>query len=230
MLTAADESTASSLVPLIVTCTVVVVPSAAVTVNWSDTESPSFSSSTSLLAVYVHTPALVTENVPFVPATFVCATNVSALSTSAFVSVPPVVSGASVSSRLTAADESTASSLVPLIVSSTVVLVPSAAVTVIWSDTESPTFSPPNALFAVYVHTPALVTENVPFVPATFVCATNVSTLSTSAFVSVPPVVSGASVSSRLAAADESTASSLVPLIVTCTVVVVPSAAVTVGR
>src|SRR3989442_10502336 len=62
--------------------------------------------------------------------------------------------------------------------------------------------------------------ENVPFVPATFVCGTNVCALSTSETVSVPPVLSGALVSDSATVADDRTAASFVPLIVTCTVVV----------
>ena len=54
--------------------------------------------------MYVQAPFEAIENVPFVPATFVCATNVFGLSTSVFVSVPPVVSGALVSERLTDAE------------------------------------------------------------------------------------------------------------------------------
>ena len=71
--------------------------------------------------------------------------------------------------------------------------------------------------------------ENVPFAPTTLVCGTNVCALSTSLTVSVPPVVSGALVSAKATVADESTAASLVPLIVTCTVDVVPSAERTVN-
>ena len=65
--------------------------------------------------------------------------------------------------------------------------------------------------------------------PATFDWATNVCALSTSVMVSVPPVDNGALVSLSTALAELSTAASLVPLIATCTVVVVPSAADTVN-
>ena len=60
--------------------------------------------------------------------------------------------------------------------------------------------------------------------PATFVCGTKVCALSTSDTVSVPPVLSAALVSARAAVAELSTAASLVPLMLTCTVLVVPSA------
>src|SRR2546426_12829171 len=70
--------------------------------------------------------------------------------------------------------------------------------------------------------------ENVPLVPAIFVCGTKVCALSTSLTVSVPPVVNGALVSARVTVAELSTAASFVPLIVTCTVLVVPSADATV--
>ena len=65
--------------------------------------------------------------------------------------------------------------------------------------------------------------------PATFDCVKNVWALSTSVMVSVPPVDNGALVSVSTALAELSTAASFVPLIVTCTVVVVPSAADTVN-
>ena len=89
------------------------------------------------------------ENVPFVPATFVCGTNVCALSTSETVSAPPVLSGALVSDSATVADDRTAASFVPLIVTWTVVVVPSAEATVNVSDADCPTFKLANALFAV---------------------------------------------------------------------------------
>ena len=62
-----------------------------------------------------------------------------------------------------------------------------------------------------------------------FDCATKVCGLSTSEIVSVPPVESGALVSVSTALAELRTAASLVPLIVTCTEVAVPSAADTVN-
>ena len=89
------------------------------------------------------------ENVPLAPATFVCGTKVCALSTSTTISVPPVVSGALVSARATVAELSTAASLVPLMVTCTVVVVPSAEATVKVSDTDWPTFRLSNALLAV---------------------------------------------------------------------------------
>ena len=49
--TVADDNTAASFVPLIVTCTVLVVPSAEATVKVSDTDCPTFRLSKALLAV-----------------------------------------------------------------------------------------------------------------------------------------------------------------------------------
>ena len=89
------------------------------------------------------------ENVPFAPATLVCGTNVCALSTSTTLSVPPVVSGAFVSARTTVAELTTAASLVPLMVTCTVLVVPSAEATVNVSDTDWPTLRLSKALFAV---------------------------------------------------------------------------------
>ena len=89
------------------------------------------------------------ENVPFAPTTLVCGTNVCALSTSVTVSVPPVVSAALVSESTTVAELSTAASLVPLIVTCTVLVVPSAEATVKVSDTDWPRFRLSNALLAV---------------------------------------------------------------------------------
>src|SRR6267378_2795204 len=168
------------------------------------------------------------ENVPLAPATLVCATKVCALSTSETVSVPPVLNAALVSESATVAALSTAASLVPLIVTCTLVVVPSADATVKLSDTDWPTLRLLNALLAVYVQAPFAAIENVPFAPATLVCATKVCALSTSDTVSVPPVVSGALVSDSATVADLNTAASFVPLMVTCTVVVVPSADATV--
>ena len=84
-----------------------------------------------------------------VPATFVCGTKVCALSTSETVSVPPVVSDALVSASATVAELSTAASFVPLIVTWTVEVVPSAEATVKVSDTDWPTFRLSKALLAV---------------------------------------------------------------------------------
>src|SRR5258708_2068218 len=129
------------------------------------------------------------ENVPFAPATLVCGTKVCALSASDTVSVPPVVSGALVSDSATVADESTAASFVPLIVTCTVLVVPSAEATVNVSDTDCPTLRLSNALLAVE---------------------------------------RGGVVSESGTGGDERTAALFEPLIVTCTVLVVPSADATV--
>src|SRR5258708_6051122 len=184
--TAALESTAASLVPLIVTWTVVVVPSAEATVNVSDTDWPTLRLSNALLEVRGQAPVGAIGNVPFGPATFVCGTNVCALSTSDMVSVPPVVSGALVSDRATVAELSTAASLVPLIVTFTVVVVPSAEATVKVSDTDWPTLRLSNAPLAGEVHAPLAAIEKRPFAPATFVCGTKGWAPSTSETVSGP--------------------------------------------
>src|SRR3977135_1377596 len=94
------------------------------------------------------------ENVPFAPATLACATKACALSTSETVSVPPVVSGALVSARTTVAELTTAASLVPLIVTCTALVVPSAEATLKVSDTDWPTFRLSNALLAEQVQAP----------------------------------------------------------------------------
>ena len=83
---------------------------------------------------------------PTVPA---CATKLVGLSKSVDVSVPPVTSAASISSNATTAELRIAASFVPLIVTCTEVLVPSAEATVKVSDTDWPTFRPSNADFAV---------------------------------------------------------------------------------
>ena len=78
----------------------------------------------------------------------VCGTKVCALSRSDTVSMPPVVSGALVSARATVAELTTAASLVPLIVTCTVLVVPSAEATVNVSETDWPTLRLSNAEFA----------------------------------------------------------------------------------
>src|SRR5258708_8993377 len=143
--------------------------------------------------------------------------------------VGPVVRGALVSVRVAAVLESTAASLVPLIVTCTVLVVPSAEATVKVSDTDCPTLRLSNALLAVYVQAPFAAIENVPFVPATLLCTTKVCALSTSLMLSLPAVVSAAFVSASDTLAELRTAASLVPLIVTCTVLVVPSEEATVN-
>ena len=75
---------------------------------------------------------------------------------------------------------------------------------------------------------PSAAIEKTPLAPAAFVCGTKVCGLSTSVIVNVPPVLSGALVSFSAAAALEMTAALFAPLIVTWTVVVVPSAEATV--
>src|SRR5258706_10665771 len=169
------------------------------------------------------------ENVPFAPATLLCGTKVCASSTSDTVSMPPVVSGALVSATDTVAELTTAASLVPLIVTCTVLVVPSAEATVNVSDTDWPTFRLSNALFAVYVQAPFAAIENRPFAPATLLCTTKVCALSTSLMLRLPEVVNAAFVSASDTLAELRTAASLVPLIVTCTVLVVPSAEATVN-
>ena len=60
-----------------------------------------------------------------------------------------MVSGALVSARATVAELNTAASLVPLIVTCTALVVPSAEATVKLSETDWPTFKLSNALLAV---------------------------------------------------------------------------------
>ena len=79
----------------------------------------------------------------------VCATKICGLSTSETVSIPPVVSGTSVSASVTVAELTTAASFVPLMVTCTVLVVPSAAATVNVSDTDWPALRLSNALLAV---------------------------------------------------------------------------------
>ena len=79
----------------------------------------------------------------------VCDTKVCALSTSVTVKLPEVLSTAPVSVSDTAAELRTAASLVPLIVTCTVLVVPSAEATVKVSDTDWPTLRLSNALLAV---------------------------------------------------------------------------------
>ena len=144
------------------------------------------------------------------------------------VSVPPVESAALVSSRATVALERMAASLVPLMVTCTLVSVPSAAATEKVSETEAPTFRLSKALLAVKLQAPALSMLKVPWAPTVPVCATKVAALSTSLMVSAPLVVSAASVSSSATTSADRTAASLVPCRVTVTTCVVPSAVVTV--
>ncbi len=88
------------------------------------------------------------ENVPFAPATLVCGTKVCRSSTSETVSMPPVVSGALLSATDTVAELTTAASLVPLMVTCTVLVVPSAEATVNVSETDWPTLRLSKALLA----------------------------------------------------------------------------------
>ncbi|MCY1303609.1 hypothetical protein D9M70_533240 [compost metagenome] len=92
---------------------------------------------------------------PYWPATLFCTWKVAALSTSLMVRVPPVVSGASDSVRATAALLSTAASLLPLMVTVTLVVVPSAPVTTKVSVSESSVFSSLKAELATKVQLPA---------------------------------------------------------------------------
>jgi hypothetical protein len=77
-----------------------------------------------------------------------CATKVCALSTSLMLSVPPVLSAASVSVRFSVALDTTAASLLPVMLILTVVVVPSALVTVKLSLTVSPVLRLSLALLA----------------------------------------------------------------------------------
>ena len=90
-------------------------------------------------------------NVPFAPATPLCATTcASPSSTSPIESVPPVLIGALLSSKVLVSELTVAKSLVPMIVTFTVPLaVPSWLTTVNWSLITSPAFNSSNAEFAV---------------------------------------------------------------------------------
>ena len=140
--------TAPSLVPLIVIDTTCSVPSTDLTLKLSSTFSPTFRLSNALLAVKVHAPASVIDRLPFVPIK-VSARKPAALSTSVAVSVPVICTGALVSAALPLATPViTAPSLVPLIVTLTVVAVPSADLTVKVSEADWPTLRPLNASLA----------------------------------------------------------------------------------
>src|SRR4051794_22956798 len=115
------------------------------------------------------------------------------LSTSEMLSAPLALSGALVSARTTVALESTATSFVPLIVTCTVPVLPSAAETVNVSETDCPNARLSKALVAVYDQAPFAASENVPYVPATLLCGTKLAALSTSVMVNVPAAVTAAS-------------------------------------
>src|SRR3954464_1913373 len=150
--------------------------------------------------------------------------NPAALSTSLTLSVPEVVTGALLSASATAAELTIAASLLPWTVTCTVLVVPSADDTVNVSDTDCPTFKLSSALFAAKVQSPLAAIENVTYVTATLVCGTKLAGLSASVIVSGQPVLSGTSVSITTTLAALMTAASFVPLIVTWTLLGVPSA------
>src|SRR5436305_15206344 len=101
------------------------------------------------------------ENMPYVPATLFCATKTAELSTSLTVSAPEVVSTAFVCASDTAAELTTAASLVLVIVTWTVLVVPSDVLMVKRTDTDWPTFRLSYAHVALYVHVPSAALENV---------------------------------------------------------------------
>ena len=78
-----------------------------------------------------------------------CGTNAWTSSGSETVSAPPAVRAAFVSLSTTLAELTTAASLVPVIVTCTVLVVPSDEATANVSDTDWPTFRLSYALFAV---------------------------------------------------------------------------------
>src|SRR5258706_16330626 len=112
------------------------------------------------------------EKTPLAPATLVCATKVAALSTSVIVSVPPVLSAALVSDSVTAALEMTAALFEPLIVTCTVLVVPSADATVKLSDTDWPTLRLTKLLLAEEGRGATAASDNGPLFPAKFFSAT----------------------------------------------------------
>ena len=157
-----------------------VVPSALATVKVSDTAAQRSGCQRPSSPCTSSPPSVPIENVPFAPATFVCATYVCALSTSGAVSVPPVVSAAFVSARLTVTRRTHHRRIVgPVDRHLHRARRPVRARHRELSDTDWPTFRLSNAEFAVYVQVPSAAIENVPFAPATFVCATNAAALST---------------------------------------------------
>src|SRR5260221_3745649 len=105
------------------------------------------------------------ENPPWARATLVCATKLAALPGSVIVSVPPVLSAALVSDSVTAALEMTAALFEPLIVTCTVLVVPSADATVKLSDTDWPTLRLAKVLVAVEVQAAFAAIQDVAFGP-----------------------------------------------------------------
>jgi hypothetical protein len=91
------------------------VPSTLVTLNVSLTLSPTLRLSKALLAVKVQTPAAFISKVPMTPTILTGVKVSSGLSASVLVRVPPVASGASVSTRTWLSLLTVAESLVPLI-------------------------------------------------------------------------------------------------------------------
>ena len=109
------------MVPVMVTVTVLGVPSMLCTLKVSTYVSPTFNSSKAALAVKSQAPLAARLKVPYVPATPVCATKLlSGLSGSVAVRVPEVLIAASVSATETDAEDTVAASLVPVMVSVTV--------------------------------------------------------------------------------------------------------------
>ncbi len=88
------------------------------------------------------------EKVPLVPARFACGRKVCGLSTSLTLRLPEVVNAELVSASDTLAELRTAASFVPLIVTCTVLVVPSAEATVKVSETDWPTLRLSKALLA----------------------------------------------------------------------------------
>ena len=111
-----ELTVAASLVPLIVICTVLGVPSTLVTLKVSLTESPTFKLSNALFAVKVQLPPASISKVPMAPTIFAGVNVSSGLSTSVLVKVPEVLTGASVSTSTWLSELTVAASLVPLIV------------------------------------------------------------------------------------------------------------------
>ncbi len=116
--------TAASLVPKILTVTVLVVPSVLATVKTSLYTAPPANSLCAELAVYTHWPLACSARLPYVPVK-VPVTKVAWLSTSVMLKAPDDVRMALVSSRPTVAAPITAASLVPRMLTVIVLAVPS---------------------------------------------------------------------------------------------------------
>ena len=200
----------TSFTPVIVTVTTWVVPSALTAVKLSVAVTPAprlWIAVCVLSAEYVQAPSVPSVNVPkpFEPAVLACAANTASLvSASVMESDPPTVSVAASSSVTSpvVVPAITAPSLIPVIVTMTTWVVPSALTAVKLSVAVTPAprlWIAVCVLSAEYVQAPSVPSVNVPkpFEPAVLACAANTASLvSASDTVSVPLVASAAAASS----------------------------------